>query len=311
MELHFLGTGAGLPSKDRNVTSICLSMPQERQAVWMFDCGEATQHQLLYSPLKPGKIEKIFITHLHGDHIYGLPGLLSTRSFQQSDLQLEIYGPHGIKEFIEISLRVSGSHVADSLIIHEIGPGCIYEDEGWTVEAVQLSHGIPCFGYIVEEKAVLGELKVEKLRQMGIPPGPIYRQIKNQEVTELPDGQKIRRSDVVGPDKPGRKIVILGDTTYLPELQSAVENADILVHEATFSADEPEMAKAYGHSTAVQAASLARDAKVKKLILTHISARYHQDEANILTEQARRVFPETELAADMCVFQIHKNSSDS
>ncbi|MGG1595894.1 MBL fold metallo-hydrolase, partial [Terribacillus saccharophilus] len=91
MELHFLGTGAGLPSKDRNVTSICLSMPQERQAVWMFDCGEATQHQLLYSPLKPGKIEKIFITHLHGDHIYGLPGLLSTRSFQQSDLQLEVY----------------------------------------------------------------------------------------------------------------------------------------------------------------------------------------------------------------------------
>ncbi|SDD45023.1 ribonuclease Z [Terribacillus halophilus] len=311
MELHFLGTGAGLPSKDRNVTSICLSMPQERQAVWMFDCGEATQHQLLHSPLKPGKIEKIFITHLHGDHIYGLPGLLSTRSFQQPELQLEVYGPHGIKEYIEVSLRVSGSHVANSLIIHEIEPGRIYEDEGWTVQAVELSHGIPCFGYIVEEKATLGELKVEKLRQMGIAPGPIYRQIKSQEVTELPDGRQIRRSDVVGADKAGRKIAILGDTTYLPELKGDIESADILVHEATFSADEPEMAKAYGHSTSVQAATLAKDANVKRLILTHISARYHQEEANILVDQARDVFPETELAEDMRVFEIQKNSSDS
>ncbi|PAD22132.1 ribonuclease Z [Terribacillus saccharophilus] len=311
MELHFLGTGAGLPSKDRNVTSICLSMPQERQAVWMFDCGEATQHQLLYSPLKPGKIEKIFITHLHGDHIYGLPGLLSTRSFQQSDLQLEIYGPLGIKEFIEVSLRVSGSNVASSLIIHEIEPGRIFEDEGWTVDAVQLSHGITCLGYIVEEKAVQGELKVEKLRHLGISPGPIYRQIKNQEITELPDGQQIKRSDVVGPDKPGRKIAILGDTTYLPELKDNVEGADILVHESTFSADEPEMAKAYGHSTALQAASLASKANVKKLILTHISARYHQDDAQILAEQAQTVFLETELAEDMRVFDIPKNSSDS
>ena len=226
-------------------------------------------------------------------------------------MQLEVYGPQGIKEFIEVSLRVSGSHVANSLIIHEIEPGRIYEDEGWAIQAVQLSHGIPCFGYIVEEKATLGELKVEKLRQMGIAPGPIYRQIKNQEVTELPDGRLIRRSDVVGSDKPGRKIAILGDTTYLPELKGDIESADILVHEATFSADEPEMAKAYGHSTAVQAANLAKDANVKRLILTHISARYHQEEANILVEQARNVFPETELAEDMRVFEVQKNSSDS
>ncbi|MFP7493719.1 ribonuclease Z [Terribacillus saccharophilus] len=311
MELHFLGTGAGLPSKDRNVTSICLSMPQERQAVWMFDCGEATQHQLLHSPLKPGKIEKIFITHLHGDHIYGLPGLLSTRSFQQSDLQLEIYGPRGIKEYIEVSLSVSGSQVANSLLIHEIEPGRIFEDEGWTVEAVELSHGIPCFGYIVEEKATLGELNADKLKELGISPGPIYRQIKNQEVTELPNGQSIRRADVVGPDKPGRKIAILGDTTYLPELKDNLDSADILVHESTFSADEPDMAKAYGHSTALQAASLAKAANVKKLILTHISARYHQDEASILAEQARTVFQNTELAEDLSVFEVYKNSSDS
>jgi ribonuclease Z len=306
MELHFLGTGAGLPSKDRNVTSICLSMPQERQAVWMFDCGEATQHQMLYSPLKAGKIEKIFITHLHGDHIYGLPGLLSTRSFQQSDLQLEIYGPRGIKQYIEVSLNISGSSTANSLIIHEIEQGRIFEDEGCTVEAIALSHGIPCFGYIVKEKDTLGELRVDKLRELGITPGPIYREIKNQEVTKLPDGQLIKRDDFLGPDKPGRKLAILGDTTYLPELKEVLQDADILVHEATFSSDEPEMAKAYGHSTALQAATLAKEANVQKLILTHISARYHKDEAEILAEQAQTIFPATELAEDMCVFEVMK-----
>ncbi|SNZ10513.1 RNAse Z [Terribacillus aidingensis] len=306
MELHFLGTGAGLPSKDRNVTSICLSMPQERQAVWMFDCGEATQHQMLYSPLKAGKIEKIFITHLHGDHIYGLPGLLSTRSFQQSDLQLEIYGPRGIKEYIEVSLNISGSSTANSLIIHEIEPGRIFEDEGWTVDAIELSHGIPCFGYIVKEKDTLGELRVDKLRELGITPGPIYRSIKTQEVTELPDGQQIRRADFLGPDKPGRKLAILGDTTYLPTLKEVLQDADILVHEATFSADEPEMAKAYGHSTALQAATLAKAANVQKLVLTHISARYHKEEAEILAEQAQTIFPATELAEDMSVFEVMK-----
>jgi ribonuclease Z len=306
MELHFLGTGAGLPSKDRNVTSIGLSMPQERQAVWMFDCGEATQHQMLYSPLKAGKIEKIFITHLHGDHIYGLPGLLSTRSFQQSDLQLEIYGPRGIKEYIEVSLNISGSSTANSLIIHEIEPGRIFEDEGWTVDAIELSHGIPCFGYIIKEKDTLGELRVDKLRELGITPGPIYRAIKTQEVTELPDGQQIRREDFIGPDKPGRKLAILGDTTYLPELKEVLQDADILVHEATFSAEEPEMAKAYGHSTALQAATLAKEANVQKLILTHISARYHKEEAEILAEQAQTIFPATELAEDMSVFEVVK-----
>ncbi|WP_337020230.1 MBL fold metallo-hydrolase, partial [Oceanobacillus massiliensis] len=152
MELVFLGTGAGVPSKERNVSAVALTLLQELGSIWLFDCGEATQHRILDTSIKPRKIDKIFITHLHGDHIYGLPGLLSSRSFQAGDQLLTLYGPRGIKEFITTSLKVSGTHLSYPLEIVEITEGKILDGDKFSVYAKQLDHRITCFGYRIEEK---------------------------------------------------------------------------------------------------------------------------------------------------------------
>ena len=152
VDFVFLGTGAGVPAKTRNVTSIVLQLLEERGTVWLFDCGEATQHQILRTAVKPRKIEKIFITHLHGDHIFGLPGLLGSRSFQGGTEKLTIYGPKGIADFVNTSLKVSTTHLQYTLEIIEIEEGIIYEDEQFTVQALPLDHGIYCVGYRIEEK---------------------------------------------------------------------------------------------------------------------------------------------------------------
>lgn len=298
MELVFLGTGAGVPSKERNVTSIALSMLQDINHIWLFDCGEATQHQILQTSIKPRKINKIFITHLHGDHIFGLPGLLSSRSFQGGDDELTVYGPPGIKKYIETSLEISGSHLTYPLHIIEYTEGKIYEDKAYSIFCKKLDHGIPSYGFRIVENDQLGELLVDKLIKRGIKPGPIYNQIKNNEVTVLPDGQTIRREDVLGPPKKGRVVVIFGDTRYSEEYQTFVQDADVLVHEATFSEDKSDLAQQYYHSTTVEAATLAKNSNVQRLILTHISSRYQKDDLQQLLDEAQAVFSCTDMASD-------------
>lgn len=153
MEFVFLGTGAGVPSKGRNVSAIALQLLEERGQTWLFDCGEATQHQILHTSVRPRRIEKIFITHLHGDHIFGLPGLLGSRSFQGGTTPLTVYGPKGIKQFIEVALSVSTTHVKYPLEVVEITEeGTVFEDNEFYVETKRLSHGIECFGYRIVER---------------------------------------------------------------------------------------------------------------------------------------------------------------
>ena len=151
VDIFFLGTGAGMPAKLRNVTSIALKLLEERGAVWLFDAGEATQHQILHTPIKPRRIEKIFITHLHGDHIYGLPGLLSSRSFQGGESEVTVYGPKGIKDYIHVSLSISQTYLKYPLVVIEIEEGSIFEDEQFLVESRRLDHGIPSYGYRIVE----------------------------------------------------------------------------------------------------------------------------------------------------------------
>lgn len=304
MELKFLGTGAGIPSKERNVSAIALMLLQELNNIWLFDCGEATQHQILRTTIKPRKINKIFITHLHGDHIYGLPGLLSSRSFQGGDDLLTIYGPKGINEFITTSLKVSGSHLTYPLKIEEISEGKIIEEDKFTVFAKKLDHGIQSFGYRIEEKDKPGELLVHKLKEIGIQPGPIYRNLKENEKITTEEGQVLYRKNFIGPNKKGRVISILGDTRMRIEHQTLVENADVLVHEATFTHDLRDLANAYFHSTTVEAAQLALNSNVKQLILTHISSRYQQDDELQIISEAREIFPATNLANDYFEFKI-------
>lgn len=304
MELIFLGTGAGLPSKERNVSAIALSLLQDLNNVWLFDCGEATQHQILHTTIKPRKINRIFISHLHGDHIFGLPGLLSSRSFQGGNEPCTVYGPKGIREYIEINLKISCTHLSYPLHIIEFTEGTLFENDSFKVECKKLDHGIPSYGFRITEKDKLGNLLVDKLTDMGIKPGPIYQQIKESEQITLKNGQVIQRKDVIGENKPGRVVVILGDTRHTMQNKSFVKNADVLVHEATFRHDKHELAQKYFHSTTTEAASVAKAGHVKKLVLTHISARYQKEEYPILLEEAQMIFPETTLAKDFYKLRI-------
>jgi len=304
MELQFLGTGAGIPAKSRNVTSIALKLLEERGSIWLFDAGEGTQHQILHTTIKPKRIEKIFITHLHGDHIYGLPGLLASRSFQGGETKVTVYGPKGIKEYIETSLSISQTYLKYELQIEEVTEGIIFEDAVFKVEALMLEHGIVSYGYRITEKDLPGKLLVDKLHETGLKPGPDFKKIKNGEDVVLADGTLIQSRDFVGPPVKGRVVAILGDTKECEAAGKLAENAAVLVHEATFAGGESALAKEYFHSTTIQAANTAKKANATQLILTHISARYDSIQGNQLVEEAKGVFKESYLAEDFKVFPI-------
>ena len=298
MDIFFLGTGAGIPAKLRNVTSIALKLLEERGSIWLFDAGEATQHQILHTSVKPRRIEKIFITHLHGDHIYGLPGLLASRSFQGGESEVTVFGPKGLKEYIMISLSISQTYLKYPLKIVEIAEGVIFEDEQFIVEARLLEHGIPSYGYRIVEKDRPGTLLADKLVEAGVQPGPIFRKIKGGETVTLEDGTVIVPSDFLGPAQKGRIVTILGDTRYCENAISLAWDADLLIHEATFSKGEEKLAFDYFHSTTHQAAEVANLAGSKQLCLTHISSRYDRQAWQELVTEAREVFANTDIAED-------------
>lgn len=299
MELTFLGTGAGMPSLRRNVTAIALNLLEEIGAYWLFDCGEGTQHQILRSPVKLSRLEKLFVTHLHGDHIYGLPGLLTSRSYQGGELPLTVYGPSGIREFVETALRISQAHLTYELSIEEIGEGIILDEERFSVTAARVEHRIESFGFRIVEKDLEGRLDAASLKKLGVPPGPVYAELKQGRTITLPDGRTIDGSAFVGPPIPGRIVTIVGDTLAVPATVKLAENADLLVHEATFSHDKADMARTYFHATAREAAEIAKKAGARQLVLTHISSRYGEEEGVELLAEAQELFPDTRMAEDM------------
>lgn len=299
MDLLFLGTGSGIPSKQRNVSSVALKLLDERNSVWLFDCGEGTQHQILRTTLKPRKIEKIFITHMHGDHIYGLPGLLSSRGFQGGVEPITIYGPKGIKGYIQSSLKFSGTRLNYPIKYVEFNqPGVVFEDHQFKVTVEKLQHCLPSFGFRVVEADHEGTLDAEKLQAMNIPSGPLYGRLKNKEKVELADGRVLDGKDFVGPDQKGRILTILGDTVKHPNSVKLARNADVVVHEGTFGQSERELAKQYNHSTVTQAAEVAEEAQAKKLLLTHFSSRYLYKDLIQLENEAREVFSNAHVMKD-------------
>jgi len=299
VELTFLGTGAGVPSRNRNVTSIMLKLLDESNEMWMFDCGEATQHQILKTTLKPRKVSKIFITHLHGDHIFGLPGFLSSRSHQGGDSLLTVYGPKGIKEYIQSFLRLTKTTLGYELRIIELDQeGIAFQNDQYQVIYHTLDHAIQSYGFRIVEADQTGELLIDKAREDGVPNGPLLGQLKKGLIVTLEDGRQLNGLDYIGPDKKGHIVTILGDTRYNEHAISLAKDADILVHEATFAAGEEKMARNYFHSTANQAGKVAATAGVKKLLITHISARYVGKAAGQLELDARKVFENTQIVKD-------------
>lgn len=303
MELQFLGTGAGMPSKIRNTTAIVLNLSAEGEGYWLFDCGEATQHQILHTSLKPRKIAKIFITHLHGDHIFGLPGLIGSRSFLGGDEPLDIFGPLGLREWLETTLRITKTHLNYPLHIHEIEEGLIFEDDQFRISARGLQHVIPCFGYRVEQKPLPGKLLIDRAVEAGVPKGPLLKRLKDGEDVMLDDGRIVLSEDVTDALQEGFTVAILGDTSYCTNAVELASEADILVHEATFDMGTGNLANEYGHSTIGDAARVAKESKSKVLIATHISARFMPSDVLRLKEQGMEIFPSLHIAEDFARFK--------
>lgn len=303
MQLQFLGTGAGMPSKERKTSALVMKLLDELGTIWLFDCGEATQHQILETTIKPRKIDKIFVTHLHGDHIYGLPGFIGSRSFLGGDTPLTIYGPKGLKEWVEMTNSITGTHLTYPLQFVEVEEGVVFENEQFIVRAMPLQHVVPCFGYRIEQKPLAGALDIQKASALGVPKGPLLGRLKAGQDIVLEDGAVVRSIDVLSEPQPGFVVTILGDTRQCDNALALAQQADVLVHESTFDHATAKLARQYGHSTNTEAATVAQQAGVGTLLLNHLSARFLAKDLARMTKEARDIHDKTYLVSDFSIFE--------
>ena len=300
LSVIFLGTSGSTPTPQRSLPAIAIRRKGE---IILFDCGEGVQRQMIMAKLSFHRKMKIFITHMHGDHVLGLPGLIQTMSLFDRQRKLEIYGPKGLKEFIDVIQKTVQYTLTFPIEIHEIAKaGTICEEDEYTVFAVEVDHVIPSFAFALIEKPRPGKFYPEKAKKLGIPEGPLWSRLQRGYSVTLPNGRTIKPSEVVGPPRPGRKIVYSGDTRPCMNLVRLAENADLLIHDATLDDELAEKAYEDGHSTPSQAAEIAKKARVDRLVLTHISARYKSAEK--LLEQAKKVFPNVFVAEDFMKIEI-------
>ena len=311
MNITFLGTSSGVPTLTRNVSSLALKLSQSSE-VWLFDCGEGTQHQIMKSNIKSSQIKKIFITHMHGDHVYGLPGLLATLGLSGNSNGIEIYGPSELRRFITSALSNSYCKLSFPLRFVEVedyarNNNVLYENNKITVFCTSLKHRLPAYGYRVSEKDKPGVFDIKKAKYMKIPPGPIYSELQKGNVVELEDGRSFNGKEFCGPPRQGESFVYCTDTVFSEAAVSLSKNADLLVHESTFSKEDEKMAYQKLHSTTIMAAKTALLSNTKKLIITHLSPRYTNKsliKPIDLLKEAQKIFPNTHLAKDFLTTEI-------
>ncbi len=295
IKVTFLGTGDAVPTKLRNHTSILIEFKDEHI---LLDCGEGTQRQFKIANISPHKLTRILVTHWHGDHILGIPGLLQTLAMGNYQKTLKIYGPKGTRHYISLMQHLFKDFKIN-LDVREIS-GKFIDDKDFFVEAKEMNHNTPCLAYAISLKDKI-RLKKDKLKKLKIPNTPLLKELqKGKDV--IIDGKKIKAKDISYLEK-GKKVVVILDTANNSNAQIIAKNADLLISEATFSSDETKIAKEYKHLTAKDAATIARKSKVKKLILTHISQRYEADLSKI-EKEAKKIFRNTSIAKDFDSLEI-------
>ncbi len=299
MKITFLGTGGSFPTKDRGVTSIAI---QRKGELLLFDCGEGTQRQMTQTPVSPMKIESIYLTHFHGDHFLGVPGLIQTMSLMDREKDLKIFGPEGSKEKINTLLEIPVYTEKFEVKVRELSPGDEVQREEYKIKTAEPEHSTKGLAYALIEDERPGKFHPEKAKELGLEAGPDFSRLQEGNPVELSDGTTVKPEQVLGPSRPGRKVVYSGDTSPAEDIRDLAEGADVLIHEATFSSELAEEAAEANHSTTQQAAEIAKEANVEKLFLIHPSPRY--SDGSVLEEEAREVFPNTTLAEDLMEYEV-------
>jgi len=298
LRIVFLGTGGSTPSVHRNLPAIAVRRGAE---LILFDCGEGTQRQMMFAKVGFCRKMKIFISHMHGDHVLGLPGLFQTMSLLGRRHPLEIFGPKGICEFVDAVTETVEYNLTFSIEKKEVGEGLVYKGKEYRMSAVWADHGIPNLAYALVENERPGRFFPEKAEKLGVPQGRLWSRLQRGGTVEL-SGRVVKSDEVTGPPRPGRKIVYSGDTRPCGAVEKLALNADLLIHDCTLDDELVEKALEQGHSTPSQVASIARKVAVKKLILTHISVRY--EKSKTLLEQARKTFPNVQVAEDLMEIEV-------
>ncbi len=297
LDVVFLGTSASMPTAQRGPAAVLVRRGGERL---LFDCGEGTQRQLQRSSIGLPDLEEIFLTHYHADHFLGLPGMLKTFALRGRDeTPLTVYGPRGLKDLFK-QLQPFVGRLPYPVTQVELEPGETVARGEYAIEPFAAEHGV-ALGYALVEQERPGRFDVAVADGLGVPAGPARGQLQGGEEVELADGRMVTPADVLGEPRAGRRVVITGDTAPSPVVVEAAHGADLLVHEASFLAEEAARAKETNHSTAAEAAEVARLAQVRLLALTHVSSRYFGPE---LADEARAVFPETVVPRDFDVIEV-------
>lgn len=304
IRITFLGTAASRPTVNRGVSSIAI---QREGDLALFDCGEGTQRQMMRYQTGFG-VARIFFTHTHADHIIGVVGLLRTMALQGREDVIQLYGPVGSAPVLNAAVKLGVDRIGFPVEVHEVEPGEGIDEEEYSVRAFRVHHGTPAVGWALREHPRLGRFDVERARALGVPNGPLNGLLHKGESIEV-DGRTITPEDVVGAPRPGRLVVYTGDTRPSDDTVEVARGADVLIHEATFGGEEGARARETNHSTAPEAAEVGRRADVRRLILTHVSARY-SDCPGVLEKEAREVFARTTVAHDGLSIELGYRQDD-
>lgn len=305
LRVTFLGTASSRPTVRRNVSSLFV---QREGDAFLFDCGEGTQRQMMRFGVG-FTFREIFLTHLHADHCLGVTGLLRTMSLQGREAPVVVWGPEGSAGSLRALVDLGGEGLAFEVALRELPAGESVRYDGYTISAFPTRHTHDSLGLALVEDERLGRFDPERARELGVPEGPEFGKLHRGEAVRRPDGTVVEPSSVVGPPRPGRTLVYTGDTRPSKETVRVARGADLLVHEATFGEAERERARDTGHSTAREAASVAAEAGVRRLALTHFSARY-SEQAHRLRSEAAAIFPETVAAEDGMTLEVPFRDGD-